>query len=49
MIINLLTKAYLSDNRLENSFNSFTYKMAARTSCDIYGTKLRHCHLMYRL
>ena len=28
-------------------FQSFTYKMAAKTSWHRYGTKLRHCHLMY--
>ena len=27
---------------------SFTYKMAAKTSWHRYGTKLRHCHPMYK-
>jgi len=28
-------------------YNSFTYKMAAKTSWHRYGTKLRHCRSMY--
>ena len=48
MIINSLTnKEYLSDTTAINISQSFTYKMAAKTSWHRYGTKLRHCHLMY--
>jgi len=41
-------KAYLNDIRLTNISKSFTHKMAAETSWHRYGTKLRHCHPMYR-
>ena len=30
-----------------NIYESFTHKMAAKTSWHRYGTKLRHCHSMY--
>jgi len=41
-------KANLSDSRVTNISRSFTQKMAAKTSWHRYGTKLRHCHPMYR-
>jgi len=44
LIINLPTK----DIRVTNISKSFTYKMAAETSWHRYGTKLRHCHPMYK-
>jgi len=47
MIVNLPTKRILSDSRVTNISKSFTYKMAVKTSWHRYGTKLRHCHLMY--
>jgi len=37
----------LSAITVTNIYQSFTYKMAAEISWDRYGTKLRHCHLMY--
>ena len=40
-------KAYLSAITATNIYKSFTYKMAAEISWHRYGTKLRHCHLMY--
>jgi len=40
-------KVFLSDIWVTNISQSFTYKMAAKTSCHIYGTKLCHCHPMY--
>jgi len=47
----LTNKAYLSviisSNQQSSIFQSFTYKMAARTSWHRYGTKLRYCHPMY--
>jgi len=42
-------KAYLSDITVTNISESFTHKMAAKTSWHRYGTKLRHCHHMYTL
>jgi len=42
-----MDKAYLCDSRVTNIYKSFTHKMAAKTSCHRYGTKLRHCHPMY--
>ena len=39
---------YLSDVTVTNISDSFTHKMAAKTSWHRYGTKLRHCHPMYR-
>jgi len=44
MIINLTKKAYLGDITVTNISQSCTYKMAAKTSWNRYGTKLRHCH-----
>jgi len=41
-------KSVLSDNRVTNISKSFAYKMAAKTGWHRYGTKLRHCHSMYR-
>ena len=38
-------KAYLSATTF---LRVFTYKMAARINCHRYGTKLRHCHSMYK-
>jgi len=43
----LTNKAYLSTVR--NIYESFTHRMAAKTSWRRYGTKLRHCHLCIRL
>ena len=40
-------KAYLSDITVTNISESFTHKMAAKTSWHRYGTKLRHCHPTY--
>ena len=40
----LTDKAYLSDIRVTNISESFTHKMAAKTSWHRYGTKLLHCH-----
>ena len=37
------------DSRVTNISKSFTYKMAAKTSWHRYGTKLRHCRLMYTI
>ena len=45
----LTNKAYLSAITATSIFRSFTYKMAAKTGWHRYGTKLRHCHLMYTL
>jgi len=39
--------AYLSHITVANISESFTHKMAAKTSWRRYGTKLRHCHPMY--
>jgi len=44
MAISLPTKLFLSDSRVTNISQSFTHKMAAKTSWHRYGTKLRHCH-----
>ena len=43
----LTNKTYLSAITVTGIFQSFTYKMAAKTSWHRYGTKLRHCRLMY--
>ena len=43
----LINKAYLSCVTVRNIYESFTNKMAAKTSWHKYGTKLRHCHPMY--
>jgi len=45
----MIEKAYLSDNRVTHISQSFTHKMAAKTSWHRYGTKLRHCHPVYLL
>jgi len=37
-------RVYLSNNRITN----FIHKMAAKTSWHRYGTKLRHCHPVYK-
>jgi len=47
MIINLPTSTY-SDIRVTNISKSFTHKMAAKTNWHRYGTKLRHCHRLYK-
>ena len=44
----LTNKAYLSATTVASIFHSFTYKMAAKTSWYRHGTKLRHCHPVYR-
>ena len=47
--VNQLTnKAYLSDVTETTVAESFTLKMAAKTSWHRHGTKLRHCHPVYR-
>ena len=43
----LINKAYLSCVTVRNIYESFTNKMAAKTSWHKYGTKLRHSHPMY--
>jgi len=43
----LTNKAYLSDVTKTTIADSFTHKMAAKTSWHRYGTKLRHYRLMY--
>jgi len=43
----LTNKAYLSAITVTTIFQSFTYKMVAKTSWHIYGTKLHHCPLVY--
>ena len=40
MIINLTKKAYLNDITVTNLSQSFTYKMAAKTSWNRYGMSL---------
>jgi len=42
-------KAYLIDITLANISQSFTYKMAPKTSWQRYETKLSHCHPMYNI
>jgi len=44
---NWINKAYLSGIRVRNIYESFTHKMAAKTSWHRYGTKLRHCYPMH--
>ena len=44
----LNNKAYSSDITVTNIYKSFIHKMAAKTSSHRYGTKLRHCHPMYK-
>ena len=44
----LTNKAYLRAVITTNISQSFTYKMAAKINWHRYGTKLRHCHPMYR-
>jgi len=43
----LLKKAHLNDITVTNLSQSFTHKMAVKTSWHRYGTKLRHCHPVY--
>jgi len=43
----LTNKAYLSNITVRNIYESFTHKMAAKTSWHRYGTNLRHCHPVY--
>jgi len=43
----LANKVYLGDITVANIFRSFTHKMATKTRWHRYGSKLRHCHLMY--
>ena len=43
----LTDKPYLSAITVTSIFQSFTYKMVAKTSWHRYGTKLCHCHPMY--
>ena len=40
---------HLSDIKVTDIFQSFTYKMAAKINWHRYRTKLRHCHPMYKL
>ena len=47
VIVNLLTSVF-SWYHTNEHYKSFTHKMAAKTSRHKYGTKLRHCHPMYR-
>ena len=42
-------QSILNDSTLTNTCQSFTQRMAAKTSWHRYGTKLRHCHPMYTL
>jgi len=44
----LTNKAHLSAITVTNISHSFTYKMAAKMNWHRYGTKLRHCHHVYR-
>jgi len=44
----ITNKAYLIDINVANISQSFTHKMAPKTSWHRYGTKLRHCHPMYK-
>ena len=44
---NWINKAYLSGITVRNIYESFTHKMAAKTSWHRYGTKLRHCYPMH--
>ena len=48
MITNISTKRILSEMRVTIISESFTHKMAAKTSWRRYGTKLRHCYPMCR-
>jgi len=41
-------EGYLCDIRVTNISESFTHKMAAKSSWHRYETKLRHCHPLYR-
>ena len=50
---NVYTTTSLPTKRIQvllrnQHFQSFTYKTAAKTSWHRYGTKLRHCHPVYR-
>jgi len=42
----MIEKAYLSDSRVTDISQSFTHKMAAKTSWHRYAAKLRHGHPM---
>jgi len=44
----LINKAYLGDITATNIYKSFTYKMVTKTSWHRRGTRLRHCHPMYK-
>jgi len=43
----LANKAYLSDITAANISESFTHKMAVKTSWHRHESKLHHCHPMY--
>jgi len=43
----LTNKAYLSGITVRNIYESFTHKMAEKTSWHRYGRKLRYCHPVY--
>jgi len=45
----LTNKAYLSAITVAYIYQSFAYKTAAKIDWHRYGTKLRHCHAMYKL
>jgi len=45
--LELQIKRILSAITVTSLYQSFTYKMAAKTSWHRYGTKLRHCHPIY--
>ena len=49
VIIKLANKAYLSDITVVNISESFTPKMAAKTSWHRHESKLRHCRPMYNV
>jgi len=44
----LTNKAYLGTVTITSIFQSFTYKMAAKTRWHRYGTKLRYGHPVYK-
>jgi len=48
MILLTYQQAYLSAITVANISQSLAYKMAAKLSWHRYGTKLFHCHPMYR-
>jgi len=43
----MIVKMYLCDITVANISESFTHKMAAKTSWHRYESKLRHCHPVY--